>query len=258
MPNHSHGTEAQVDYDSVAPSYDKRYGSLNYRDVERAVAQFVGPDGHCSVFEIGCGTGHWLAALKGRAGLIAGVDRSWQMLLRARSSAPTALLAQASAEVLPFGSARFDRALCVNALHHFPSQPLFIHECRRVLRPGGAFLTIGLDPHTGDDQWWIYDYFPHALELDCRRYASTERIREMLVDAGFSSPVTEIVQHLPAERTYEQAQTSGLLDRHSTSQLMVITDAEYDAGLRRLARERPVLRADLRLFGTYARVEAAS
>ena len=35
---------------------------------------------------------------------------------------------------------------------------------------------------------------------------------------------------------------------------MVISDAEYESRTRRMRRERPVLRADLRLFATIGRV----
>jgi SAM-dependent methyltransferase len=43
----------------------------------------------------------------------------------------------------------------------------------------------------------------------------------------------------------------------ATSQLMVISDAEYEAGRARLERERPTLRADLRTYMTTARVPTA-
>jgi ubiquinone/menaquinone biosynthesis C-methylase UbiE len=173
------------------------------------------------------------------------------MLRRARESS-SACLVQATAERLPFAAGTFDRVLCVNALHHFHDPTSFVVESGRILRRGGALLIVGLDPHAGADSWWIYDYFPTVLEADRLRYPSTARIRDMLVEAGFVAPRTEIVQHLPGERTYERALAEGVLDRHSTSQLMVISDEEFDAGMRRLAREQPVLRSDLRLFGTFA------
>jgi SAM-dependent methyltransferase len=142
----------------------------------------------------------------------------------------------------------------VNALHHFPSPVSFIAECRRVLRSGGQLLTIGLDPHQGNDQWWIYDYFPAALVLDCARYPSTATIRTWATDAGFRDVSTSIAQHIPGAVPFEQAVAEGLVDRTSTSQLMVISDADFDAGRARLTLERPVLRADLRLYASIARL----
>jgi hypothetical protein len=44
----------------------------------------------------------------------------------------------------------------------------------------------------------------------------------------------------------------GRIDRRSTSQLMVISDEDYAAGMRRMVAEQPVLRADLRLYATTA------
>ena len=251
MPNDPRSVP-RVDYDAIAPAYDKRYEHQRYEQVERAVHHFVDERGHAAVLEVGCGTGHWLASIAHLATIVAGVDRSREMLQRARITAPCALLVQATAESIALGDARFDRVVCINALHHFPDPATFFVECRRVLRPGGRLLTIGLDPHTGLDRWWIYDYFPSALVADQRRYLPTLRIREMLVAAGFTAPRTEIVQHLPSERAFDVAVARGHLERNSTSQLMVISDAEYEAGLRRLHEERPTLRADLRLYATVA------
>jgi SAM-dependent methyltransferase len=242
----------RVDYDVVAPTFDKRYDDQRYDEVERAIERFVGTDRRRSVLEVGCGTGHWLRALDHHASLLVGVDRSIEMLRRARTAETTSLLVHATAERLPLREQLFDRVFCVNALHHFPDPVGFIAECRRVLRPGGSFLTIGLDPHNGRDQWWIYDYFPEARTADLRRYPPTERIREMLTQAGFTGARSEVVQHAPARLPYDEALAAGLLDRRSTSQLMVISDDAYEAGCRRLAAERPVLRSELRLFGTSA------
>src|SRR5215467_889490 len=63
-------------------------------------------------------------------------------------------------------TASLDRIFAINAFHHFVDKRAFAGEARRVLRPAGRLLTIGLDPHTGLDQWWVYDYFPAALAAD--------------------------------------------------------------------------------------------
>jgi SAM-dependent methyltransferase len=240
----------RVDYDTLAATFDRRYAHNDYSGTAAAIARFVEKPNE-AILEVGCGTGHWLAAATD-ATTVSGIDRSWEMLLRARATAPSAMLAHAAAEHLPFASGTFDRIFCVNALHHFGDHMAFLREAHRVLRRNGALLTIGLDPHTAIDQWWVYDYFPAAREADLRRYPSTDRLRSALLDAGFARASTSVVHHKPVERAFDVAVEQGLLDRHWTSQLLVISDEAYEAGLYRLHAERPMLRADIRLYGTIA------
>ena len=239
-----------MDYDVVAPTYDTRYERNRYDGVRAVLQRFIGEPGCVDAAEVGCGTGHWLAELRGRIRTAAGLDLSAGMLQRARTAAPYARIARGRAENLPWVAGSFDRIFCINALHHFDDADAFMIEARRVLRPGGALLTIGLDPHTGLDTWWIYDYFPSALKADRARYQSTATIRERLEAAGFVEAVTEVAQHMPAAIPFTVAKERGFVDRRATSQLMVISDAEYEEGLRRLSAEQPVLHADLRLYAT--------
>jgi hypothetical protein len=51
---------------------------------------------------------------------------------------------------------------------------------------------------------------------------------------------------------FDSAVARGLVGRSATSQLMVIGDAEWETGRRRLETERPVLRADLTLYASFA------
>lgn len=246
----------RVDYDRVAASYNTRYDSNNYSGVEQAVAEFVEapPARHYRVVEVGCGTGHWLRRLRESNVAVSGLDPSAAMLQIARESVPGRLI-RARAEALPCGNASVDRLFCVNALHHFLDPAAFSREARRVLRKDGGVLTIGLDPHTRQDSWWVYDYFPSALTEDRRRYLPTHQIRELLKAAGFVECETRLVQHLPLELSVSEARAGGFLERTSKSQLMVISDSEYEDGLKRIEAagsdsDARILRSDLRLFAT--------
>jgi SAM-dependent methyltransferase len=247
----------RVDYDRVAPTFDSRYERNNYSGVEQAVAAFLepAPTAQPRVLEVGCGTGHWLRRFASTSTLVFGLDPSSGMLAVAREAAPGRLV-RGHAEALPFADRIWDRLFCVNALHHFSDQAEFFQEASRVLRESGGLLTIGLDPHNGQDQWWIYDYFPSALPRDRERYLPTRRIRELMEAAGFTDCETRIVQHLPREFTVNDARSGGFLERTSGSQLMVIPDAEYRAGVERIetanvaAGGAKILRSDLRLYAT--------
>ena len=249
-----------VDYDHIAAAYDQRYQVNDYSGVEAALIAFVGEPVGQRVLEVGCGTGHWLQSLGDRGVRVTGLDASAQMLACAKPQAPGADLVQGRAERLPWASESFDRVFSINALHHFQDKVAFLAEAMRVLRPAGLMMTVGLDPHAGIDQWYIYEYFDQVLEIDRRRYPSSIQIREWMRRAGFADCVTREVQHLPVRLNAREALEQGRLDKGMTSQLSVLTDAEYREGVDHLRKaiesaegrgETLYLSADLRLYATF-------
>jgi ubiquinone/menaquinone biosynthesis C-methylase UbiE len=226
-----------VDYDQIARTFDKRYERNQYADVERTLLQFVGNYPERQILEVGCGTGHWLEVLRARGLHASGLDFASQMLARARLRLPDVDLTRGRAEYLPWPTELFDRVFCINAIHHFVDKPAFLAEARRVLRSGGMLLTVGLDPHSEMDQWYIYDYFKESLEIDRQRYPSSSSLREWMKSAGFENCVTQEAEHwiirLPAREIIEQ----GRLEKESTSQLSVLTDQQYPQGMERIREE---------------------
>lgn len=248
----------RVDYDAIAGVYDRRYQQNDFSGIERAVTSFVGTEPGAVVVEVGCGTGRWLRLLRAKGIRATGMDASSGMLSRAQSP-----VVQAVAGQLPYASRSIDRVFCVNAFHHFPDKRAFLGEARRVLRPGGRLMVVGLDPHAGIDRWYVYDYFPSALETDRRRYAATGQIREWMQQAGFTDCETREAQHSPTRIDAGTALQEGRLDRNATSQLNLLSEQEYQQGIERIrtgsdlavAQGTPLeLAADLRLYATYGSV----
>jgi ubiquinone/menaquinone biosynthesis C-methylase UbiE len=250
-----------ADYDQIAQSYDRRYERNEYAGVEQALRQFIGEQPGLRILEAGCGTGHWLKTLQESKNYVAGLDFSSEMLDRAQTVAPESALIRGRAEHLPWTAGSFDRVFCINAIHHFSDKPAFLAQIRRVLRPGGKFLTVGLDPHRGIDQWHVYDYFEESLEIDRQRYPACDRLMEWMYEAGFENCITQEVEHWIYRIPAREALAQGRLDKAATSQLSVLTDEEYQQGMQRLhtdiqrAEEKGqtlFLTADLRLYGTTA------
>lgn len=247
-----------IDYDLVADRFGRRYALHAYDGVKQAVLAFAAGASFSTV-EVGCGSGHWLAVLEGKTARLAGVDPSRRMLAQARTAAPSALIVRGRATPLPFAGAAFDRVICVNALHHFGDRQAFFVEARRVLRAGGGLLTVGLDPHAERDRWWVYDYFAGAREFDAERFAPVRIIRGELARAGFAWTESQEVDRIETRVGVAEAFESGVLDRGFTSELTILSDAEYEGGLRRIRQaeaERVAsggvleLITDLRLYAT--------
>jgi len=224
-----------TDYDSIAGGYDRRYQIHEYAGVRAALLNFVGESS--AVVEVGCGTGHWLQTLQAHAARgrhLAGVEPSAEMIARARMAAPGAHLVRARAEALPWRDGAFDRVYCVNALHHFSDRARFFAEARRILKPGGALLTIGKDPHAERDSWWVYDYFPETLAIDRERFARVRTLRGEMTLAGFSWSESFEADRIEAVQPAADALKNGTVDRAYTSQLAVLSDQEFDAGVARM------------------------
>jgi SAM-dependent methyltransferase len=176
------------------------------------------------------------------------------MLRLARRQAPASPLAQGQAGALPFAGANFNLLICTNALQHFPGPRAFIAEARRRLRPGGVLVNVGMDPHTGRDRWYLYDYFPGTLAADRQRFPAAGTLVDWVKTAGFERATWLTPEHILSTRRGRAVLDDPFLQKHGTSQLALLGDEAYQAGLARLrrafARPRPAARSSI-LYQTY-------
>jgi len=156
------------------------------------------------------------------------------MLGQARQQDTRFRLICAHATRLPFPEAAFDLVFCVNALHHFDAPRVFISEARRLLRPGGALAVVGMDPHTGRDDWYVYDYFEGTLAADLARFPSAGTILDWMIASGFDQVERRVAEHINGHFLGREVLGDYFLQKHSTSQLALLTDEAYAAGVRRM------------------------
>ncbi len=227
--------DTHVNYDALAPTYNQRFADDKDRPATaRALLDLVHARNAQTILEVGCGTGRWLADLRTVTDRGYGLDPSRGMLAQARARNAQLCLTRGRGEVLPFCDATFDLVYCVNAIHHMDGQQIFIQEARRVLRDGGALAVIGMMPHKQRHTWYIYDYFAGVYETDLARFPSWETVLDWMRVAGFQRVERRLVEHIVNHKTSATVLDDPFLQKHTSSQLALLSNAEYAAGVQRI------------------------
>lgn len=171
---------------------------LTYRPVHDAVVEELGQRVPPRLLDLGCGTGLLTRRLRDELPdtRIVGCDYSRGMLRQARAKNPRGLFAQGDAQRLPFRDASFDAVVSTEAFHWFPDQAAALGEIRRVLAPGGRLLIALVNPvieGSGDVMWWASRAVGQPFYWPTR-----ERMRALLVGAGFTVAAQRAIWRLPA------------------------------------------------------------
>jgi ubiquinone/menaquinone biosynthesis C-methylase UbiE len=227
------GSGSAVDYDQVAPTYDQRYAALTYHGVASTLLPLVRAASTDRILEVGCGTGHWIAELGTACAQVYGLDLSLGMLGQAPRDLHGRLVC-GEAGHLPFCNASFDLMICVNALHHFAARRRFLFQAREALRSGGRLAVIGLDPHAGTDDWYLYHYFEGTRQADLARYPSADLIERWMTESGFVDVTSGIAERMAYSLHGSEVFRSPFLQKSGTSQLALLTEEAYAAGLERI------------------------
>jgi ubiquinone/menaquinone biosynthesis C-methylase UbiE len=132
-------------FDQAAHYYDETRGFPP--GVGERVAEAAGEllAGRRDVLEVGTGTGRIARPLLARGVRVSGVDVSRKMMERLLTALPNDTrrpdLIQGAAERLPLAAGSFEAVVSVHVLHLIPDWRAALAEVRRVLRPGGLFLS---------------------------------------------------------------------------------------------------------------------
>lgn len=129
-------------YDGLAEWYGEFRPALRSHELE-ALDRLLGPgSGRC--LDLGCGTGVSTSAVAELGWSVVGIDVSADLLEAARAEGLDVLEARAGA--LPFEDSCFDAAVSLWTHTDIDDFPAAVGEAARVLRPGAAFVYIGVHP----------------------------------------------------------------------------------------------------------------
>jgi SAM-dependent methyltransferase len=188
------------------------------------------------ILDLACGTGNWLAVqMKACASPRVewhGLDASADMLGVARPKVPAAHLIEGRAERLPYGDGTFDLVAVNFAFHHFGEKDAALDEMVRVLAAGGSLRMNNVAAEHAD-RWWVHRYFPDSRAIDRNRFWPVEHIVAGLAARGLASEVVFTIDDHPVRLAAKLEEAR----RRDVSELNLITEKAYRAGLAALARD---------------------
>lgn len=173
--------QARKTYNRLAGVYDFLAGASERRFTDKGL-EILNPEPGEVILEIGFGTGYALAKLAksvGEEGEVHGIDISERMVERGKKRLKSvgmldrASLVRGDAAALPYGADSFDAVFTSFTLELFDTSEIFrvLGECRRVLKPEGRMVIVGLSKEGGLD--WVKRLYERLHQrfpglLDCR------------------------------------------------------------------------------------------
>jgi len=158
-----------------------------HRPVGEQAIELMAIPAEARVLDLGCGSG-WasrLMATKAINGRTVGIDIADEMIRLARETSfsfPNVEFQVASAEKLPFGDGEFSHAFSMESLYYYADMAGALREIRRVLEPGGLFVTVvDLYLENRPSHQWVEDLKVPVQLLSTAQYVS------FFEQAGFSN-----------------------------------------------------------------------
>jgi ubiquinone/menaquinone biosynthesis C-methylase UbiE len=228
----------RLDYDQIADRYDAERYRGKEADPDLLAFLQQRPDLRAdtvAVLDIACGTGSQLVAdrrtLPGTR--LVGLDLFQSMLRQAQHKASDIGWVRGDGARLPFADQAFDLVTNQFAFHHVRDKRSMFGEVCRVLRPRGRFVMTNIDPYQMPE-WALYRYFPAALREDLKDFAPQEQVTALVQEAGLA--LVRMERHF-SESVEDLRDLRHAVRQRVSSQLLVISDRDYQAGLARIERE---------------------
>jgi ubiquinone/menaquinone biosynthesis C-methylase UbiE len=173
--------------------------------LERVAAASMHADRPVRVLDVGCGEGHFAAALAHGGAEVVAIDVAAEPLRRALARAPDLEVRLVEPEgSLPLEDSSFDVVWAGETIEHVADTSQWLSELRRVLRSGGVLLLSTPDHGPLSRLWMALNRSAFEARFDPRsdhlRFYTCRALADLLTDFGFEDVAVAGAGGLPGAR----------------------------------------------------------
>lgn len=179
--------QSRTAYNQIASHYDASMEGRYTRFHIRELVDTIDPRDGDVVLDVACGNGTLLRELSKKVNIRAnGLDISENMIQAAKTRCPGMHFTVGPCCPLDWPDESVDIITVCCAFHHFEQPQEFAHECKRVLKQGGAVFIA--DPNYGAPLRFFANHIwlPLSKSGDVRVYSSRE-LAAFFHRAGFQA-----------------------------------------------------------------------
>ncbi|MDD2665704.1 MAG: class I SAM-dependent methyltransferase [Methanocellales archaeon] len=168
------------------------------------------------VIDIGCGIGRYTSLFADqRCALLCGLDKSLDMLKKAKEKDLSGHYILGDAESLPFKNSSFDTAVMSQVIQWVYDKKLALSEIHRILKRKGVFLLNTLS-HEQLSNLVLMKHFPEIYQIETERFPNIDALIELLNNTNFKISTIKEIQEF---RKYDISQLVNFAADKATSAL---------------------------------------
>ena len=227
-----------TDYSKIAHIYDKN--TLRHRIAKDSIIEkmYKADEFEFTVLDLSCGTGIYLDKQIAEYPLPEykikwiGLDKSESMINQAKQKQINSDLIIADVINMPLSNNSVNYISNRFAFHHYEDKEKAVREIYRILKPNGAINLVNMNPEYMK-HFWVYKYFPSAIELDKERFCETKYLYDLLENNRFKVEVNIKVKM----KKFKYPHILEDAKNRDMSQLQIITEEEYNAGISKMEED---------------------
>jgi SAM-dependent methyltransferase len=220
----------KIDYSIIFETYD-HHRSYAHSEIVQLI-RFGEIESNSKILDLGCGTGNLSEQLLECIPVdIIGIDKSLQMLNKARKKSLQVLCGDAGHVSLPLKDNSFDLVIGAFVIHHIKNRMALIRECFRILNDGALIILTSSHRQIENLHPVLNDFFPSLVEIDKRRFPKLTELDNSFQNAGFKriKHGELIINRIPIDMDYLDKVKSKYV-----STFHLLSDDEFKAGVEKL------------------------